>query len=400
MHKWSRIIRTFAGRGHRRTLLHSGVWLGFQLLLVADARADEPCAPGDDVVGYMQYFVDRQQLQAWRSDPGNPDCVWLDWPEQRQLSTVEAGELRSRLDAAQRQTRSKLGAISVRAVSPETRRTLDFDGIPPQIRTSTAAPAACLAADRHLHQVQWSEGTPPFVLRLSPAPCPDSKGLVRAGSAVLLSPTIGVTAAHIVNGTDGHAHCRYRLTPAARPFAAGSQPYGRLQGRVVQHGETPEVRQAAATDHRVQIQADWAVLAVSPENDDGRLTSQPVWPVWIFGDTRDLGAQRVIKIGFPRGARFRALRQPGGSVSWLAESVCPQVPIREFGFESDRGDSGGPILELPQDHPQGWLQLHSWVSTGQQVNLTQPTTLGPRLDLALYERLLAALRQADVEERP
>ncbi len=112
----------------------------------------------------------------------------------------------------------------MRAVSPETRRTLDFDGVPPQIRTSTAAPAACLAADRHLHQVPWAQGTPPFVLRLSPAPCPDSKGLARAGSAVLLSPTIGITAAHIVNGTDGHAHCRYCLTSAARLFATGSQP--------------------------------------------------------------------------------------------------------------------------------------------------------------------------------
>lgn len=278
----------------------------------------------------------------------------------------------------------------MRAHSPAAGRSPDVGGIPPQIRTTTEHPAACLAADRPLHHVEWTEGPPPFALRLSPAPCDGQSGLVGAGSAVLLSPALAITAAHVVNDEHGRTHCRFRLTPAARAFAAGAQPYGRLHGEVIQHGQT--LGDAASGDHRVQVQADWALLRVDPD-PDARLARQAVWPVWIFSDAPPASAERVLKIGFPRGARFRALRQAGGSVSWLADSLCPQVPIREFGFEGDYGDSGGPILTLPQDHPRGWLQLQSWVSTGQQVNFRQPTILGPRLDLALYQHFLGVLRQ-------
>lgn len=372
-------------------VLRRTTWLGLALWLFSTgARAS--CLAERARLGYLQYFADRQELLAWRSDPADPDCVWLDWPHSRHLAATESAELWERLDAAQDRARSQLGGISVRTVSPVTRRAPDFDGIPPQIRTTTETPPACLAADRHVHHVQWSSGPPPFAVRLSPAPCMAREGMVGAGSAVLLSPTIAITAAHVVNDASGYSHCRFRLTPAARPFAAGSPPFGRLHGHVILHGETPALRPSADPDHRVRVQADWAVLRIETESTDTALARQAVWPVWIFGDRRGPESSRVIKIGFPRGARFRTLRQAGGSVSWLAESICPQHPIREFGFESDHGDSGGPILTLPQDHPRGWLQMHSWVSAGQQVNFQQPTTLGPRLDFALYQHVVAALR--------
>jgi hypothetical protein len=371
--------------------------LGLSLWLVS-ISAQANCTSEQAVTGYLQYFANRQELLAWRSDPADPACVWLDWPQARRLAPPEAAELWKRLDTAQRQARSQLGRIRVRTVSPVAGRRPDFDGIPPQIRTTTEMPAACLAADRHLHHVHWLSGPPPFVLRLSPAPCMAHTGLVGAGSAILLSPALAVTAAHVVNDDSGYSHCRFRLTPAASPYTAGSPPFGRLHGSVILHGETPASRKAAAADHRVRVQADWALLRIEAEPTDTprdpskqALAGQALWPVWIFGDTRDSDSHRVIKIGFPRGARFRTLRQAGGSVSWLAESICPQHPIREFGFESDHGDSGGAILTLPQDHPHGWLQIHSWVSTGQQVNFQQPTTLGPRLDLALYRHFVAAL---------
>ena len=351
----------------------------------------------------VQYLSTLSNLIAWRIvtvDGG--DCIALDWPEQRLLTPRQADGLLALLSEADRagelDTSTKLQEAdiepqAVRDASPRwlplrhAARGTDMPSLPWCPRT-LAGPA--------LIPVQLPERIAPLLLRVRPHRCrAGSRPL--AGSGVLLSPDLALTAAHIVLTADGLVCDRYRVVPGGRRYTdPPASPYGMAYVSRAYLSERAGWHASAASaplpdaQYAERTARDFAFLML---DEAIRLPANMRWPRLRFTSTATLPAGlRVMRAGYgvigPRGRIA-----PGVSVNLLGQSACARgpEPFRRFAVWMSPGTSGGPIWRWPD--PGSSFELLSLAVRLETHRDHQFETLGPHFDEIDYQRLLSLLRQ-------
>lgn len=421
----------------RTTILLAGG--GLSLLIAAPACATEPAAPlllalekagADQAAVYVscpqalmadadaarietaiQYLPELRQLLAWRvlSTPAGP-CVAMDWPQSIALSPRQASGLRILTAApaplrSQRQSSMMPGA-DVRA-APE-RAGEPFWAVLPQIP---------LAADRS--SLPWCPQTLPgrelqpatlddtiaaLVLRVRPYRC-KSGSRPTAGSGVLLSPDLALTAAHVVLTSEGVVCDRYRLVPGGRRYSdPPAAPFGTAFVSRAFLSERAGWNQDADSapdlneDYGDRTAHDFAFLML---DEPARLPGSLAWPRLRFDAAPLQPGLRVLRAGY--GVIGPAGRiAPGSAVNLFGQSACTRgtakEPFHRFALWMSAGASGGPVWRwaAPED-PFELLSLAVRMETHREHF---HETLGPRFDYQDYQRLLGLMSQPQAERKP
>jgi len=346
----------------------------------------------------IQYLPELQQLLAWRTLelPGGR-CIELDWPQRRALSPQQALGLQRLLTAHDqdllpaRLAPANVAAARVRAAltgwqSPALAESAaDAPSLPWCPRTPPAA---------ELLPVQLPETIAPLLLRVRPHRCrAGSRPL--AGSGVLLSPDLALTAAHVVLTPEGQVCDRYRVVPGGRrytdppaaPFGMAYVSRAHLSERAGWNAGAPaapllDAQYAARTAHDFS----WLVLDAPV-----RLPASLRWPRLRFGNAPTLPAGlRVLRAGYGASGPDGAVA-PGAAVNLFGQSACARgpEPFRRFALWMSPGSSGGPVWRWPDRGEP--FELASLAVRMETHGDHQFETIGPHFDQRDYQRLLSVL---------
>ncbi|MGE4071358.1 MAG: serine protease [Lysobacterales bacterium] len=363
------------------------------------ASADAPEVVLESAV---QYLPQVQDMLAWRVlQTSRGPCLRLDWPQQVDLSPQQAQGLQ-RLglppaELAEDLRASAYPSADVRAVRERERD--PFWQTRPPIRLAADRPSLpwcpVTLPSRELLPLSLPDPVAPLALRVRPHRCnPGSRPT--AGSGVLLSPDLAMTAAHVVLTSEGVVCDRYRLVPGGRrysdppaaPFGTAMVSRAFLSERGGWHRDAdapPDLNQrfAERTAH------DFAFLVLDQPAD---LPSDLAWPRLRFGAPRVAPGLRVLRAGY--GVIGPAGRiAPGAAVNLFGQSACPRgaEPFQRFALWMSAGASGGPIWRWPATGAP--LELLSLAVRMETFKNEQHETLGPRFDQTDYRRLLDLLAQ-------
>ncbi len=346
----------------------------------------------------IQYLPELQQLLAWRSfDHPAGRCIVLDWPVSGALTPAQAQGLRTLLA---RHDEAALPARLAPADIAAARVRTPLAGWQAQAMAEPAADAPSLPwcprtpQRAQLLPVQLPDAIAPLLLRVRPHRCrAGSRPL--AGTGVLLSPDLALTAAHVVLTQQGQVCDRYRVVPGGRRYTdPPAAPYGmayvsraHLSERAGWNASAPgapllDAEYAARTAHDFS----WLVLDAPV-----RLPDSIRWPRLRFGEAPTLPAGwRVLRAGYgvqgPGGAVA-----PGAAVNLFGQTACARgpEPFRRFALWMSSGSSGGPVWRWPGGgEPFELLSLAVRMETHGEH---QFETIGPHFDLRDYQRLLKVL---------
>lgn len=351
-----------------------------------------------EAVGQVQYLSDRGELLAWREwTSGDGICIQLDWPEARRLSRDEAASLTQDLAAADGRRRALVGPGLPRAqVAREGQSPLPAWLPPEQVPAPVVhGPLPLCPRVPALTQMLPLELPTPLaatVLRVRPHRCA-AGSLALAGSGVLLSPMLGLTAAHVVMTPAGKVCSRYRVVPGGRRFNdPPAAPYGlSFVTRAELSGRGGWVNDAVSAppklgdlDARTRHDHAWLLL-----DDAAVLPADAAWPRLRFGAPAAAVGMPVLSAGY--SSRTPSARSaPGAMVSLWGQSACalPEESSRRFALWLSPGGSGGPIWNWSAARP---LELQSLASRVEGLPGERYEAVGPAFDLVDYQRLLQLL---------
>lgn len=358
--------------------------------------------PATALEASVQYLPALGELLAWRVlVVDSRRCVWLDWPEQRALSARQATGLERLLTAHHAAGEAlRAGRLPSAEVTPAPLRATRPGWQP--------LPAADPGGDRASHP--WCPRTPPLA-QLIPVDLPERVAplLVRvrphrcepgsrpaAGSGVLLSPDIGMTAAHVILTVDGQVCDRYRVVPGGRrytdppaaPFGMAFVSRAYLSGRGGWDA-TASNAPALNDDYVARTAHDHAYLLL-----DRAIALPPDthWPRLRFLRSEPLPpGRRVLRAGYPSIGPVGRIA-PGAAVNTYGHVACSRgddAAYWRFSMWTSPGASGGPIWLWP-DRGQ-MVELLSLAVRSETHGEHQHETLGPRFDETDYWRLLRVL---------
>ena len=231
-----------------------------------------------------------------------------------------------------------------------------------------------------------------------------SNAIAGRGSAVLVSPQLILTAAHVVADDSGALCDAYRAVPGGRAYTENEpSPNGVYISRNVQlsgrggwvKGNTPAVEESGGQMDK-SIRHDWAILSLKTI-----VPNVSAWPLLRFttmhtsvaGCTSSFKrttnvSHQVIKIGYPIQSAFGEYRlgKPTTNIGFIS---CNErlLQVAPFALFSNVGDSGAGILAFPNDANSA-LELRSLVSASEWRHNSQIVTLGPIFDLIDYQHIL------------
>jgi hypothetical protein len=224
------------------------------------------------------------------------------------------------------------------------------------------------------------------------------------GSAVLVSPQLLLTAAHVVADDTGALCDAYRAVPGGRAYTENEpSPNGvyitrniKLSGRGGWiKGNTPAVAESGGQMDK-SIRHDWAILSLK-----ATVPNVSAWPLLRFKTMHTAASNcassiklapsrsnQVIKIGYPLQSAFGEYRQ-GKPTTNIGFTSCDDrlFQVAPFALFSNVGDSGAGILAFPKDANSAF-ELRSLVSASEWRHNAQIVTLGPIFDLIDYQRIL------------
>jgi hypothetical protein len=353
--------------------------------------------------GFLQYFLDTQELMAWReSDPSTGNQIQLDYPEKRALTRTEAIDLKRRLALQHENYAPSLQNYVEEQVSFDPSNTdPEFKNAPPVLTQSRSGD--CKLPNYTLNRVIFKRKppTPEFVVRLQPRTCSSDSALAQGGSAAMISPRWAITAAHILTQDGKIQDCDYRLIPGGDSFsAAQSQPLGSLRAKTYALAQPgldilDNIDQISEAQFNNRSNDDWGILAIEAAVSNNQTAAQ-LWPIYEFHDHED-SDQQVMKSGFPRGKNTRSLRSAGASLSSQGLRVCQNKQASElFALTADFGDSGAPIWVLPQLQAERRLRVISLVASAEVFG-SVPRVHGPKFSLDMYFKILEMIKRAEVQ---
>ena len=360
-----------------------------------DAAEPPPVA-----VGNVQYLADRGELLAWREwKVDGSRCVHLDWPDDRRLSREEAEQLSQRLAVADGRRGALVSPALPRAQVERERRIERPAWLPPDMVPAPVLQGPLPLCPRvpprtMILPLELPASLAATVLRVRPHRC-EPGSLPMAGSGVLLSPMLGLTAAHVVMTPAGKVCSRYRVVPGGRRFNdPPAAPYGlSFVTRAELSGRGGWVNDAVSAppklgdlDARTRHDHAWLLL-----DDAAVLPADAVWPRLRFGAPAAAVGMPVLSAGY--SSRTPSARSaPGAMVSLWGQSACalPEESSRRFALWLSPGGSGGPIWNWSAARP---LELQSLASRVEGLPGERYETLGPSFDLADYQRLLRLLAE-------
>lgn len=363
-------------------------------------------APESVLESAVQYLPDARDLLAWRVlQTARGPCVRLDWPQQIDLSPEQAQGLQ-RLGLPPAALAGDLGSSAYPSADVRAIRERERDPLwqtPPLIRLAADRPSLpwcpVTLPSRELLPMSLPDPVAPLALRVRPYRCkPGSRPT--AGSGVLLSPDLAMTAAHVVLTHEGVVCDRYRLVPGGRryseppaaPFGTAMVSRAFLSERGGWHRDAeapPDVNERF--DERTAH--DFAFLVLDQSAD---LPSDLAWPRLRFGASPAAPGLRVLRAGY--GVIGPAGRiAPGAAVNLFGQSACPRgaEPFQRFALWMSAGASGGPIWRWPAAGQP--LELLSLAVRMETYRDEQHETLGPSFDQTDYRRLLDLLAQTGRE---
>lgn len=346
----------------------------------------------------IQYLPEVGQLLAWRSfELPAGRCAVLDWPQRIPLSPRQAHGLQSLLAE---QDHTPLPARLAPADVAAARVRVALTGWQSQPLSEPAADAPSLPwcprtpPRAELPPVQLPDEIAPLLLRVRPHRCrAGSRPL--AGTGVLLSPELALTAAHVVLTPEGQVCDRYRVVPGGRrytdppaaPFGMAYVSRAHLSERAGWNAGAPSAPMLD-DEYAARTARDFSWLVLDAP---ARLPDSIRWPRLRFGEAPTLPAGwRVLRAGYgvqgPAGAVA-----PGAAVNLFGQSACARErePFRRFALWMSPGSSGGPVWHWPdRGQPFELLSLAVRMETHGEH---QYETLGPHFDLRDYQRLLKVL---------
>jgi hypothetical protein len=378
----------------------AGAGAGTQYVHCAAPTAAD--APDSVLESAVQYLPEMRDMLAWRVlQTARGPCVRLDWPQQFDLSPQQAQGL-AQLSLPPAQLRDELAAnahpsADVRAIAERQRE--PFWHTRPLIRLAADRPSLpwcpVTLPSRELLPMSLPDPLAPLALRVRPYRCkPGSRPT--AGSGVLLSPDLALTAAHVVLTHEGVVCDRYRLVPGGRRYSdPPAAPFGSaMVSRAFLSERGGWHRDAAAApdlnerfDERTGHDFSFLVLDQSAE-----LPPDLAWPRLRFGAPLVEPGLRVLRAGY--GVIGPAGRiAPGAAVNLFGQSACTHgdEPFQRFALWMSAGASGGPIWRWPAAGQP--LELLSLAVRMETFRDDQHETLGPRFDRSDYRRLLDLLAQ-------
>jgi hypothetical protein len=345
---------------------------------------------------FIHYFSQNQELIAWRSfQQGSSEQLIVDFPEPRTLTLSQAQQLQTKLARSQKAAATEMLAGGATPMPlDEFANTTSFDPLPPELKAELAP--SCLMPKFNAQQLffQGTLTTPRFIARMSVVACRPQTAYAGAGTAFLFSPTFALTAAHVISQLGVLQDCDYSLALGGDSYQSSTpQPFGQRFAAPLQTGNldpksAKDSDELSNTELTASINADWALLAVGAQPSD---YAAPAWPILKFSDSSAPSQLRVVKTGYPKGARTRAFRRPGASLTSTGQALCAsRIDTAAFALIADSGDSGAPIWTLPADHPDGWAQIISLVAVNQRFGRI-PSVYGPKMSMDLYWQLVRAI---------
>jgi len=364
--------------------------------LAAGCAASAPA----DAVAQIEYLPALGDLLAWRQWSGtHGECTQFDWPDSERLSGIDPTDLLRLLNLTEQRRRELLTPSLPRVEVARARRderplwepverVAAPDGRPP-LPLCPRVPEL----DR-ITPVGLPPGVAATVLRVRPHRCqPGSVPL--AGSGVLLSPQLGLTAAHVVMTPAGLICSRYRVTPGGRRYSdPPNAPFGIsfvTRAALSERGGWSSAAQGAPPRERgedARTAHDYAWLLL---DEPASVPADTVWPRLRFGDPAGRIGQPILSAGYPAQTPV-ARSAPGAMVALFGQLACPMAAERATrqSLWLAHGGSGGPIWSWYPERP---LELHSLASRVEGLPGERFETLGPRVDLIDYQRLLVLLQQ-------
>ena len=379
----------------------ASIWLCAGIGLSVRAAAATGCAvvaptSAEAQVEFMPVLGD---VLAWRQWPGvDGICRQIDWPEPARLSGVAPGDLQRLLDLAEQRRRQLLTPTLPRADVEAVRRNERppwnpvaqvpaADGRPPLPLCPRVPPRA------QMTPVEVPTTLAATVLRVRPHRC-EPGSLPLAGSGVLLSPRLGLTAAHVVMTPAGLICSRYRVAPGGRRFAdPPNAPHGiSFVTRAVLSERGGWSLGAAAPprdrDQDARTAHDYAWLLL---DEPATVPADTVWPRLRFGAPAGPVGAPVLSAGYSAQTPV-ARSAPGAMVALFGQIACPLAgeQARREALWLSYGGSGGPIWSWFPTRP---AELHTLASRVEGLPGERFETLGPSFDLVDYQQLLDLLRQ-------
>lgn len=376
---------------------------GLSIAGTAASRSPEAgCAASApaDAVAQIEYLPALGDVLAWRRWSGPyGECTQIDWPDSERLAGIDPTDLLRLLDLTEQRRRElltpSLPRVEVasarrdeRALWEPVERVAAPDGRPP-------LPLCPRVPERdRMTPVELPPAVATTVLRVRPHRCqPGSAPL--AGSGVLLSPQLGLTAAHVVMTPAGLVCSRYRVTPGGRRYSDPPHaPFGIsfvTRAALSERGGWSLAASAAPPRERnedARTAHDYAWLLLE---EPASVPADTVWPRLRFGDPAGRIGQPVLSAGYPAQTPV-ARSAPGAMVALFGQLACPLAAERATrqALWLALGGSGGPIWSWYPERP---LELHSLASRVEGLPGERFETLGPRFDLVDYQRLLVVLQQ-------
>lgn len=375
-------------------------------------HADSCHTPPSSQIAVVQYLPDflservdvaHEGLLAWRQWSGTEGlCVYMDYPISQRLGPSQVRLLQEQMAALHRQSARELQPARRISLDPSIYKHLPLLDLAP-LSPSLGLPSgsfACGGRRTTAQQYFWrfAERDLSFAARLGPKSCLQNTDFAGAGSAIIVAPTLALTAAHTLTKDGATTQCRYRVIPAGGRYDQGAaQPFGAVDisqialGRRANYWMHYTANELTEAQLHPYVAADHAYLRLAP-NKLGQ--SKFMWPALIFGAPAQINP--VYKTGYASEALARALRPAGASLSADGLDACARsTKLSAYSMMSFLGDSGAPIWQHPDQQAQGWLSVISIVSVSERTHESAPYTYGPRFTLALYRQILAYLAQVD-----
>ena len=226
------------------------------------------------------------------------------------------------------------------------------------------------------------------------------------GSALLMAPTLILTAAHVVADENGALCEAYRAVPGGDSYLVKEpSPLGVYISSRVQLserggwklGETPFPVGGEATQAQFEARTrhDWAIGSLK-----SKVRGVHVWPLLRFvvkaQSLADCHAHTqnaaIVKIGYPIRGFYGEIRR-GKATANRGYSNCgaERPPVARFSLFTNPGDSGAGIFALAQNENMP-LELRSLVSVSEMRNSLAIESLGPSFDLTYYQQMLRFLQ--------